>query len=347
MEHKSITIYDIAKEAQVSSATVSRVIAGNYPVKEETRKKVIDIIHKYDFQPNAVARSLSKKETKMIGFILPDITNSFFSQVFIEAEKYALTKGYTLLLCNSMNNSEMESKYLKILAERQVEGIILMGGRINKALPDVMEVNELSQVMDKMPVLMINGKIDGLDCYSIRTDEAHGIEIIIDHLVSQGHEKIGLIGGIEGITTTDIKVEAYRNALTKYGLPIRDSWQIYSGFDIERGEEAINNLIEVNKEDLPTALIGINDLVIIGALKECRRKKINPFAFVGFDNTDLAKNSNPELTTVSHPYKELGENAIDLLIQPQLNQKKSENKDILMEPYLEVRESCRKIFIEK
>ncbi|MGP4038590.1 LacI family DNA-binding transcriptional regulator [Gracilibacillus sp. D59] len=337
MKQKSITIYDIAKEAGVSSATVSRVIAGNYPVSEKTRKKVLDLIDKYDYHPNAVARSLTKKETKMIGFVLPDITNPFFSQVFIEAEKYALTKGYTLILCNSMNSSEMESKYLRILSERQVEGMIFMGGRINKTFTDVVEVNELLHVLDKMPVVMINGKIDGLDCYSVRTDEARGIELVIDHLVSLGHEKIGLIGGVKGVTTTDIKVEAYKNLLSKYRLTFRDSWQIYSGFDVQTGKEAINQLMESDKEELPTALIGINDLVIIGALKACRQKRIKQFSFVGFDNTDLAKNSSPEITSVSHPYSELGKKAIDLLINA--SKANSQRKDILIAPYLEVRES--------
>src|SRR5699024_5526338 len=248
------------------------------------------------------------------GFVLPDITNPFFSQVFLEAEKYALTKGYTLILCNSMNNSEMETKYLRILSERQAEGIIFMGGRINNTQPNMVEINELSQVMERIPVLMINGKIDGLDCYSVRTDEAKGIEIAVNHLVGLGHKKIGLIGGVKGVTTTDIKVEAYKESLLKLGLPIKESWQIYSGYDIERGETAINELTQINNNDLPTALIGINDMVVIGALKECRKKQLNQFSFVSFDNTDLAKISNPTLTAVSHPYKELGKKAIDLLI---------------------------------
>ncbi|MGN8644864.1 LacI family DNA-binding transcriptional regulator [Gracilibacillus sp. HCP3S3_G5_1] len=338
MKQKSITIYDIAKEAGVSSATVSRVIAGNYPVSAKTRKKVLDLVKKYDYLPNAVARSLTKKETKMIGFVLPDITNPFFSQVFIEAEKYALTKGYTLMLCNSMNSSEMESKYLRILSERQVEGILLMGGTINKQNPNSVEVQEIVHVLDKLPVIMINGRVEGIHCHSVRTNEAKGMELIIDHLISLGHKKIGLIGGMEGITTTDVKVNTYRKLLSKYNLPFKESWQVYSGFDVQRGEEAIDKLLTFNKTELPTAIIGINDLIIIGALKACRRKKLKHFAFVGFDSTDLAKNSSPEITSVSHPYRELGKKAIDLLINA--GNESGENKDLLLDPYLEVRESC-------
>ncbi|MFD2656609.1 LacI family DNA-binding transcriptional regulator [Gracilibacillus thailandensis] len=337
MKQKSITIYDIAREANVSSATVSRVIAGNYPVSEKTKKKVFDLIEKYDYQPNAVARSLTKKESKMIGVILPDITNPFFAQVFIEAEKYALTKGYTLILCNSMNSSELESRHLRVLSERQVEGIIFMGGRINKTHPEVSEINELKYVIEKIPVILVNGRMETLECPSISTNEAKGIELIIDHLVKQGHTKIGLIGGMTGITTTDIKVEAFRQNLEKHKLAVVDSWQIYSGYDVKRGKEAMEEMLEVNKHNLPTAIIGINDLVVIGALKLCHQKKINNFSFVGFDDSELTQNSIPEITSVSHPYNELGEKAVDMLIKSKTTDSKAEN--LFIDPHLVVRES--------
>ncbi|UOQ50430.1 LacI family transcriptional regulator [Gracilibacillus caseinilyticus] len=338
MKQKPVTIYDIAKEAKVSTATVSRVIANNYPVSEKTKKMVLDLIKKYDYQPNAVARSLTKKESKMIGFILPDITNPFFAQVFIEAEKYALTKGYTLILGNSMNSNEIESKYLRDLSERQVEGIIFMGGRINKSQPDHMEINELKDVMNKIPVIMVNGKIDGINCSSVHTNEAKGIDLVIEHLVSHDHKKIGLIGGVKGVTTTDIKVNAYWRSLTKHGLLMKENWQIYSGYDVDSGRKAVETFIHVNESDLPTALIGINDLVIIGALKACRQNHLHPFSFVGFDNTDLTKNATPEITSVSHPYKDLGEKAIDLIIHT----KTMKPEEIWLDPYLAIRESTNR-----
>lgn len=337
MNRKSITIYDIAREANVSSATVSRVIAGNYPVSQKTRKKVLDLIEKYDYQPNAVARSLTKKESKMIGVILPDITNPFFAQVFIEAEKYALTKGYTLILCNSMNSSKMESKYLRVLTERQVEGIIFMGGRINKTYPEPSEINELKHVMDRIPVILVNGKINLLECPSVRTNEEKGIELIIRHLVEQDFNRIALIGGVKGITTTDCKVNAYRYSLNKHNLKFNENWQIYSGYDVKRGKEAMEIMLQKNKNNLPTAIIGINDLVVIGALKYCHNRGINKFSFAGFDDSELAQNSIPEITSVSHPYKELGKVAIEKLIK--MKSKDIKTEDILINPQLIKRES--------
>ncbi|WP_067841895.1 LacI family DNA-binding transcriptional regulator [Amphibacillus sediminis] len=128
MRNEKVTIYDLAKEAGVSTATISRVIAGNYPVSQKTREKVQKIIDQYNYHPNAVARTLSNKKSRLIGFITPAITNPFFSQVFIEVEKYALDKGYSVLLGNSMHSRELELRYIRMLLEQQAEGIILLGG---------------------------------------------------------------------------------------------------------------------------------------------------------------------------------------------------------------------------
>lgn len=338
MDKKSVTIYDIAKEAEVSTATVSRVIAGNYPVSKETRMKVMEIIKKYDFQPNAIARSLSSKKTKILGFITPAITNPFFSQVFIEIEKYAHEKGYSVLLCNSLHDRDLESKYIRMLLEQQAEGIILLGGLINDSNPDPKRVEELKQILNKTKLIMINGKIKGVDCFSVRTDEGKGIEMIVDHLVDQGHKKIGIIGGIKGITTTDIKLNSFQESLEKHQLTYYPEWQIFSGYDISDGEKCIRELTYKNK-DYPTAIIGINDMVAIGAVKECRKSIINDLSIVGFDNTHLSRTSFPELTTVSHPYDLLGKTVIEVMLSEKLY---SYTNDIVLNPELIKRESTEK-----
>lgn len=334
MEGKAITIYDIAKEAGVSTATVSRVIAGNYPVSEKTKKKVNSIIKEYNFHPNAVARSLSSKRSRVLGFITPEITNPFFSQVFIEVEKHALEKGYSVLLGNSLNNRKLESKYIRMLLDQQAEGIILLGGLINDIYPDSNQVNDLKTIEKKTKLVTINGRIDGVNSSSVRTDEGKGIEMVVEHLVELGHSKIGIIGGIEHIATTQIKIKAFKQALKKHHLEFKDSWQVYWGYDIESGENGLKTLCDTNK-DFPTAIIGINDMVAIGLVKGSR--KLNrDFAFVGYDNTDLAIASSPELTSVSHPYNDLGKIAIDLM-DKDFDEKKY--KDIILDPILIQRES--------
>lgn len=332
MENKKVTIYDLAEELGVSTATVSRVIAGDYPVSEKTREKVQKLIDKYDFRPNAIARTLSNKKSRLVGFITPAITNPFFSQVFVELEKYALEKGYSVLLGNTSGNREQESHYTRILLEQQAEGIILLGGLINDTIPDPHGVQELIEVQKRTKLVTINGKIESVNNSSVRTDEAEGIELIIKHLVELGHTKIGLIGGIKGITTTDIKVHTFKKELEKHQLTFHDSWQIYSGYSIKSGEDGFEELMSTN-ETLPTALIGINDMVGVGMIKASKRFRNNHFAFVGYDDTILAQTSSPELTSIRHPYEELGKIAIDMVLD------EGPVRDVILTPKLVIKES--------
>lgn len=336
MEKKTFTIYDIAQATNVSPATVSRVLNGNYPVSKKTKEKVLAKIQEYNFKPNSIARSLTRKETKMIGLILPDITNPFFSSICIEVEKCAQKKGYTLFLCNSMNDPEMESLYLKVLSERQVEGIIMMGGRINKTFTDKEEEREVLEIMNKIPVLMINGGMEGVDCYKVSSDEKKGLKMIVDHLAGLGHKNIGLLGGIQGITPTDLKVQGFKQFLKEHGLFYNRNWHIYSGFSVESGQEAMRNLLK-NKE-LPSAIICINDMIASGALKECSNQHIAPdqFAFAGYDDSFVASILTPSLTSVNHNYERIGQAAIDFIIQPKNGE---ERKEIVIEPFLTIRNS--------
>ncbi|MEH7303986.1 LacI family DNA-binding transcriptional regulator [Neobacillus drentensis] len=340
MDKKTLTIYDIAEATNVSPATVSRVLNGNYPVSKKTKAKVLAKIQEYNFQPNSIARSLSKKETKMIGLILPDITNPFFSSFCIELEKYAQKKGYTLFLCNSMNDSTMESVYLKVLSERQVEGIIMMGGRINKSATVPEEASEVLEVMKKIPVLMVNGEMAGVDCYKVKSDERLGMKMIVDHLVQIGHQNIGLLGGMEGITSTDMKVVEFRQLLMENGLIYHPEWQIYSGFSVESGQEAMKLLLE-NKE-LPTAIICMNDMIASGAFIACNHQQIAPkkFAFVGYDDTFVANILTPSLTSINHDYEKLGTVALDLIMNAKNEQEAAEGtKEVTIEPFLTKRNS--------
>ncbi|KRG14989.1 hypothetical protein ACA30_07280 [Virgibacillus soli] len=341
MKKKNITIYDIAKVANVSPTTVSRVLTGNPLVKESTRKRVLEKMEELEFTPNEAARSLTKKQTNMIGFILPDITNPFFSQTYINVERKAFEKGYTILLRNSMNSSEMESAHLREFVERRVECIVFMGGRINKSKPTEKETAEMNEVSKRVPLIMVNGMMQGVDCYTIRTDEEEGVRSIIDHLVTLGHKEISLIGGIKGVTTVDLKVLAYQDALKKNGLQFHKEWQIYSGFGVEDGRAAMGKLLKVPKK--PTAIIGINDMVIYGALKECREQNvpINEFSFVGFDDIFPSDIVYPSLTTVNHNYEILTSEIIKVI--KKIIEKKDSEKELLIDTKLIIRESCHSI----
>ncbi|MFC5470228.1 LacI family DNA-binding transcriptional regulator [Cohnella suwonensis] len=335
---KQVTIYDIAKEAKVSVATVSRVLNGTAPVKISTRAKIEALIQKHQFQPNAMARSLLSKETGIIGVILPDLTNPFFPEVFAGAEKEAQESGHTFLLCNTMGDYAKESEYLNIMQEKRVDGILFIGGRINlkECEPDL--VQEMVEHAKKIPMVLINGNLRDTELTRVATDEYAGTMLAMRHLIELGHKRIGFIGGESHMTTTSNKLRAFRKSLRDAGLPVREDWILPDSFSMESGKQQMENLLE--KKDRPTAVCCVNDFTAIGAIKtaiEHGLKVPDDMSIVGFDDIPLAHHVIPELTTVSQQASELGRTAMKVLRQ--LINKGKVKKLTSLEPQLAVRQS--------
>lgn len=339
MTNRDITIYDIAKEANVSPATVSRVLTGSAQVKEDKKERVLEIIKKHNFQPNAVARSLFKKKSMMIGFILPDITNPFFSIVFLEAEKVALELGYSMILCNSMNNSQVESLHLKTLAEKQVDAIIFMGGRVNDVKTNLSYALELQRIAEKMPLVIVNGKMTGVDCYKVVADEEDGIIQLVDYLVGLGHKDIAILGGMTKVTSTSIKHDAYKKALKKHGIKVDKNFIVTGDFSIESGTEGMEKLLKGKR--VPTAVMGINDLVAIGAIRSIKAAGLEvpkDISVTGFDGTYISELVSPQLTTVYQNYEDVGKATVDTIID--VIKKIEAPKEKIIKTRLIIRESC-------
>lgn len=338
---ENITIYDIAKEANVSPSTVSRVLTGSARVSPQTSKRVINIIEKYNFRPNSLARSLLYKKSKTIGFILPDINHPFFSTLVFKSEAYALELGYTSFLCNSMNDIELESKYLQNLIDKQVDGIIFLGGRINKPKISSYYINEMKQVVNRIPTVFINGEMPGVDAHIVRTDEDQGVKKLVQLLINHGHKKIGFIGGLPGISSTNLKKKSFLEALHDLDIEVNEDWIIEGDFNIKSGEENLIELLKLNEQ--PTALICVNDFVAIGVIKKLNQLGFNvpkDFSVVGFDDIYLARHFPPGLTTVSQNYEMLGKTAVRILIDL-INGKKAP-KETIVPTNLVVRNSIKK-----
>lgn len=341
-----VTIYTIAREAGVSVSTVSRFLNGSANVSEEKRKRIEDIIKKYNFRPSAIARNLSNQETRMIGFILPDVTHPFYGTAFVEAEKRAMELGYTILLCNTMNdnmlnNTHMEERYIDIFSGKIVDGVIMMGGHINELQLDDHYIKKIKHLVNSVPVVMINGEIEDVDCYRIMTNDEMGIQSLINYFVSLKHEKIGFVGGILGIQPTNKRLEAVKNALKVHGIEFNEEWFIESGFDINSGVEAFEKMLQMSER--PTAVICINDLVAIGVIHSAAKFGLNipeDLSVAGFDNIYLTEYMIPRITTIDLNPKELGRRAVDLLVN-ELKGESSEKKKVVMETRLIIRDSCR------
>jgi len=341
---KNVTIYTIAKEAGVSASTVSRYLTGSANVNEDKRVRIQQVIDKYGFRPSAIARNLSTQETKMLGFIMPDVTSPFYGTVFIGAEKQAIEYGYTLVLCNTnndniVNNTRMELKYIETLLEKQVDGLIMIGGHIDDLNIQQSYVDKLSKLLEDIPTVMINGEINGLDCYKVKANESLGLHALINYLVSLKHKKIGFIGGISNIQPTLRRLNIIKEALAENNLEFNDDWFIEDDFSIDAGKKCLEQLLQMKEK--PTAVVCVNDLVAIGfiyAAKQFGLKIPEDISVAGVDNIYLSRYTIPNITTVDLNPRELGSIAVDVLVKHLQNQ--SPKKETILDTKLVIRESC-------
>lgn len=337
-----VTIYDIAREANVSVATVSRVLNNTAPVKDSTRKRIMDVIEKNQFQPNALARSLLKKETRTIAMILPDITNPFFPEVFWGAENMGREMGYTFFLCDSAGDYKRESEYLAILRERRVDGVIFLGGRINLAkCPEDLQ-REVEDMAQHTPIVLVNGDLRGSGLHRVYTDEVKGAELAAKHLIDLGHREIAFLGGLDYMNTTQAKIKAVKKTLHEHGLSLPPERIKFGEFSVQSGRDLMDELLESSNR--PTAVLCVNDFTAIGAIKSASEHGLkipDDISITGFDDTPLSTAVIPELTTVSQNTYELGRLAVETLHK--LISGHKVKKRTILEPKLVVRKSTAAI----
>jgi len=221
-----------------------------------------------------------------------------------------------------------------------------MGGRINDSRPRPELIQEMQTVVDRVPLVMINGKMPDVDSYVIQSDEKQGFADLIQYLYNLGHRKMALVGGIPGFTPTDVKTRAFHEAVKTLGLTTRPSWIIPRSFSMESGVEAMQALLQ--QAELPTVALAINDLVAIGVIKEAQRQGLRvpeDISVAGFDDTFLAQVCTPSLTTVNHNYPRLARVAMDSLIA--LATGRHVRKIQVVETGLTLRDSCRAVPISE
>ncbi|GGK16299.1 LacI family transcriptional regulator [Deinococcus malanensis] len=312
MRKRATTIYDIAQHAQVSVSTVSRVMNGHDTVHPELRTRVEHAIHELRFRPNRIAQTLYHRRSNTIGCILPDITNPYFAQLFLQLEVGASELGYTVILGNTTSNPDLEQTLVRSLVERQVDGLLLLGGLTNHPEPPEAGVQAVREVAERLPIVAVNGDLPGVDLLcSVTSDEAGGMRSVLTHLQGRGHTKVAFLGGDSSVTSSLEKLAVYREFYPN-ALP---EWVHFTGLTIRAGEEALHRLGQASQR--PTALVCINDLVAAGVLKAARDEGFDvpgDFSVVGFDDVFLAQVMCPPLTSVNHNYAELARQAISALV---------------------------------
>ncbi len=329
---KSITIYDIAKEAGVSPATVSRVLTNSARVRPEKKQKIQELIEKYNFTPNAMARGLSDTRSRVIGIIAADVRNPFYSEVFVACELAARRLGYTVLLCNSLGEAGLERQQLEKLQEQRVDAVIQMGGRVDDLVSNLEYVELVNAMPERIP-MVINGKLDGTQCFQVQIDARKTMDLLMEHLIGLGHREIALVGGRADVLSTFEKIQRYKQLLKQNQIPFRPELVQDAGAYAE-----MNRMLDAGI--VPTAVIAINDYSAAGiarSLTEHGYRIPEDISLVSYDNTYIAEMLIPKLTSIDYDYGNLGRKLVETAIGA------LEGKEIpklqMLEPTLVVRES--------
>ena len=307
-----ITIVEIAKMANVSTATVSRIINNIGTVSEAKRKKVLEIIDQYDYQPNQIAKALKVSRSNTVGFIVPHINSPFYAELFYETELCAQKHGYTLILCNSESNKDLESNILKEFIAANVRAIVFMGGRLDDLHIRRDFLDEIEHTNQTIPV--ISGvAVPELQCIQIYQNEEKSSCDLLKHLAERGFTDVSLLGGQSNVRTTKRRREQFLNNAERYGISIREE-VIDSDYSIEGGALAMRELL--GKGSLPQAIICINDLVATGVLsvsQECGIGVPEDIAVIGFDNLLFSPYIFRGVTTIACNYSKYAEHIVDAI----------------------------------
>ncbi|MCM3762145.1 LacI family transcriptional regulator [Alkalihalobacillus oceani] len=319
------TIKDVAKQAGVSISTVSRVLNGYKNVNPETHELVMDAVKRIGYSPNALARSLRSQSTRTLGLIVNNILNPIYSIMGQAIEDTARNYGYQVFLCNSGANPEYELQYLEGLYEKKVDGIIIAPTGQNK------EKLEL-YVNSGIPVVQVDRYVAGLGTDAVLTDNAEGAYKLVSHMIKRGYDNIGIIVGVQTVTTGMERMTGYFNALAEHGFHPKSEYIKVGHFDEGTGYKAMLELLSLPVP--PRAVFVGNNLMAKGAIKAIYEKGIRipeDLAFGMYDDPDWAEMHNPPITVIRQPTKEIGVKATDILINRILNQSKENQEGLKSE----------------
>jgi DNA-binding LacI/PurR family transcriptional regulator len=301
------TIYDVARLAGVSTATVSRALNGTAPIAVPTRAAIDDAIAQLGYRPNPIARSLVTRSTQTIALLLPDITNPFYAELVSGIQQLMLDGDQSMLLCTTNGDPEQEARYLRLLRAKHVDGALVDGlGLPPERIAALLE--------DGFPVVCLDRDVDSPTVPLVQVDNRSGARIATEYLLSLGHTRIAHITGAAA-AISDARLAGYRDALSAAGIE-PDAALVAAGDFTERsGHAAMRELLESDARF--TAVFCANDLSAMGALNavlSSGRKVPLDLSLIGFDDVRLSPYTSPPLTTIHQPAAEIARHATELLL---------------------------------
>ncbi len=336
-KNKRPTIKDVAENAGVSIATVSRVvneIPGHY--NSETKKRIVKTIESLNYRPNFIARSLRSSKTHTIGFVVPEL-QPFFAEILKGVQYVAKKKGYSIVLCDTDYDPRQEAAYVDSLLERRVDGGIFTSGMIQSE--HILRLKE-----EGIPIVLIEKFIKDPDIPGVLIDNVSAAKKAVKYLIELGHRDIGFISAPVEIIPLKDRLEGYERALHENMIPYSSS-NVHIKDNI--GRESVRDGYQlmqriIRQRNYPRAFFIVSDTLAIGAMKAIRdfgMKVPDDIAIVGFDDIEMASFCEPPLTTMAQPKYEMGVKGMELLIK-EMSGVRLRKKEIELEVELVVRESC-------
>jgi len=323
-------IQQVAKEAGVSVATVSRVLNGQNSVTAKTRLKVEIAIEKLNYEPSMLGRNLRNSESRLLLILIPQISNPFYFEIIKGIENTAIQNNHNILLCETDSSSAREDIYFDLVRKKMADGIISMDPAVNIAT--------LTKLSERHAIIQCSEySIDSGIPYVTIDNEGAAYEAVI-HLIQLGHKKIALINSDETYLYARQRKMGYKKALEQHGIQLNEDYIYHNkGLGFEYGQQTMREILKM--EDRPTAVFAVSDLLAIGALKEINAVGLNvpnDIAIIGFDKIDFSNMTHPTLTTVAQPMFKMGTTAANMLI----NMIKGEEvESVILEHELIIRES--------
>jgi DNA-binding LacI/PurR family transcriptional regulator len=306
-----ITIKDIAKELNLSLSTVSRALRGHPDVNAETKKKILELAEKLNYEKNPLALSLRNQKTNSIGVIIPEIANPFFSTIISGIQHVAYEAGFNVMICLSDENIEREISNLKHLLRYRVDGLIAA------VSIETDHFEHFEQALSKnVPMVFIDRAWNHPQVSKVLVDDYEGAFTITQHLLEMGYRNIAHIAGPKGLQVTQNRCQGYLDALKSWDLSADNQLIMYGGFTQEYGAEACKRLLDLPQK--PDAIFCVNDRTAIGAMLVLKEKFIKipeEMAIAGFTNAPVSTIIEPNLTTMAQPAFEMGQIATEMMIK--------------------------------
>lgn len=324
------TIYDVARLAGVSTATVSRALNGKGQIAPATRRTIDEAVEQLGYRPNTIARSLVTRSTQTIALLLPDITNPFYAELVAGIQDQVLAEGHTMLLCTTESDPEREERYLSLLHAKQVDGALVDGL--------VLPPDRIARfVREGFPIVCLDRDVDSVSVPLVQVDNRLGARLATEHLLALGHTRIGHVAGAEELRISEERVAGYRQALADGGIEPDPALVAVGSFTEEGGHRAALQLLERGV----TAVFAANDLSALGVVNALTERALRvpaDVSVVGFDDVRLSAFTSPPLTTIHQPAREIAELATRLLLE--LSSGREVHQQLhLLEPRLVVRGS--------